>query len=149
MDSRSDYAHPSDRTRPIRFNRIFTRFIQKTIPLKSSQRARCLFQLTFSGALLTDTTQPLVFTGPDGFIFLGLNAYIVQSGVVQKLTFTDLNYSHAIIQSNTNITTGLSSITTAFGRLYVIDSQVVPAVDLGLPAVLPFKILNVDLGSFH
>ena len=100
--------------------------------------------VNLSGDPLTDTTQPSRFFGPDGLIFVFDKAYIVQNGVVQQLTFTSFDFLNATLKNDTQITTGLSSATDAFGQLYVIDSQVVPVLDLHQAPVFPFKILRVD-----
>jgi hypothetical protein len=105
-------------------------------------------QVALSGDPLTDPNPPLAFTAPDGLIFVFQKAYIVQNGAVQQLTFTDHDFLHATLK-NVLLPQGLTSATEAFGQLFVIDSQVVPFVDLGLPAVLPFKILRVDLELFE
>jgi hypothetical protein len=105
--------------------------------------------VNLSGDPLRDTTQPFRFFGPDGLIFLFDKAYIVQNGVVQQLTFTTSDFLNATLKNDTQITTGLSSATDAFGQLYVIDSQVVPVLDLQQAPVFPFKILRVDREVFE
>lgn len=104
--------------------------------------------VTLSGDPLTDPNPPLAFTAPDGLIFVFQKAYIVQNGVVQQMTFTDHDFLHATLK-NVLLPQGLTSATDAFGQLFVIDSQVIPFVDLGLPPVLPFKILRVDQELFE
>ncbi len=104
--------------------------------------------VTFTG----DTFQPagdlVRFPGPDGLAFLGAKAYVVSSGAVQQLKFTNSSFTQAEVKTNTNVPVGLSSVTTAYGRLYVINSQVVPVVDFGQPVTLPFTINKVDLSGF-
>lgn len=87
----------------------------------------------------------LRFLAPDGLQFIGGKLYVSYHGGIQKLTFTHHNYSHAFVQSSTNVPTGLSTLTSARGKLYAIDSETVPATQpqLGLPVELPNKIIKV------
>ncbi len=87
--------------------------------------------------------------GPDGLLFVGQKAYIVENGAVLQLTFKNRNYDVADVKTTFDIVNGLSSGTEAFGKLYVIDSQVFPVVDAGLPPVLPFQIVKVKRNLFH
>lgn len=99
-----------------------------------------------------DTFQPagdfVRFPGPDGLAFLGLKAYVVSNGAVQQLKFTNSSFTQAEVKTNTTVPLGITSATTAYGKLYVINSQVVPVVDFGQPVTLPFTINKVDLSGF-
>lgn len=88
------------------------------------------------------------FPGPDGIEFHDEDLYVVYDGGVQKLAFSDGDYTQAAVATTTAVPTGLTSITIAEGEVYVIDSEVFRALYLFLPPELPFTILHVDTGLF-
>ena len=88
------------------------------------------------------------FPGPDGIEFHDEDLYVVYDGGVQKLAFSDGDYTQAAVATTTAVPTGLTSITIAEGEVYVIDSEVFRALYLFLPPELPFSILHVDAGLF-
>ncbi len=94
---------------------------------------------------------PLRFLLPDGIQFVWGKLYVVYNGGIQRLSFTDFSYSTANVSSSVDVPIGLSTATRAYGRLYVIDSDVLPITQpaLGLPIELPNKILRVNLRSFN
>ena len=64
---------------------------------------------------------------------------VVYDGGVQKLAFSDGDYTQAAVATTTAVPTGLTSITIAEGEVYVIDSEVFRALYLFLPPELPFS----------
>ncbi len=88
------------------------------------------------------------FPGPDGIEFHDEDLYVVYDGGVQKLAFSDGDYTQAAVATTTAVPTGLTSITIAEGEVYVIDSEVFRALYLFLPPELPFAILHLDTGLF-
>lgn len=105
--------------------------------------------VTFSGDTFgvnpNPNDDPLRFLAPDGLQFMGNKLYVSFHGAIQRLIFTNNKYSHALVQSSTNVPTGLSTLTSARGKLFAIDSETVPATQpqLGLPVELPNKIVRV------
>lgn len=96
-----------------------------------------------------DPSDDIKFLAADGLVFLNGKLYVSYHQGVQELSF-NANYSVANVKSTTDVPSGLSTATVAQGNLYVIDSEVVPVTQpqLGLPVLLPNKIVKVDLGAF-
>lgn len=94
---------------------------------------------------------PLAFLAPDGLAFLGGRLYVSYHQGVQQLTFADCDYTQASVRSTTNVPVGVSTVTRARGRLYVIDSDVVQVTrpELGIPPTLPNGIARVRLRDFR
>lgn len=88
------------------------------------------------------------FPGPDGIEFHDEDLLVVYDGGVQKLSFSDGDYTQANVSTTTAVPTGLTSITIAEGEVYVIDSEVFRALYLFLPPELPFAIVHLDDGLF-
>lgn len=89
------------------------------------------------------------FPGPDGAEFVNDELYVVYDGGVQQLTFSDDDWSQASVRTTTAVPTGLTSATVAGDELYVIDSEVFRVLYMGLPPILPFTILHVDVAAFE
>lgn len=94
---------------------------------------------------------PIAFLAPDGLAFLGHKLYVSYHQGVQQLTFTDCTHSAATVRSTTAVPPGVSTIARARGRLYVIDSDVVPVTrpELGIAPELPNTITRVRLRDFY
>lgn len=117
-----------------------------------------LFSVPFSdpGAAVAVTTvgdpfampgHPL-FPAPDGAEFVGDQLYVAYDGGVQRLTFTDAEWTHASVATTTAVPTGLTSLTEADGELYAVDSEVYNVLYRGVAPELPFRVLRVDAGLF-
>ena len=110
-------------------------------------------EVTFSGDVFGDPDpfdNNFDFFAPDGMQFVWGKLYVVYHEGIRKLSFSDLTYSHASIKSKTSVPKGLSTATRAYGKLYVIDSEVVPVTrGIDLPVDVPNKILKVSLGGFN
>jgi len=93
---------------------------------------------------------PLAFLAPDGLVFSFGKLYVSYHQGVQQLTFTDRTYTRARVRSTTDVPPGISTIARAFGRLYVIDSDVVPVTrpELGIAPELPNGIHRVRYRAF-
>ncbi len=94
---------------------------------------------------------PIAFLAPDGLVFQGRRLYVSYHQGVQELTFTDRSYTQASVRSTTAVPPGVSTITRAYGRLYVIDSDVVQVTrpELGIPPTLPNGIHRVRRCDFQ
>lgn len=94
---------------------------------------------------------PIAFLAPDGLEFLGGRLYVSYHAGVQRLTFDGCDYDSARVATSTAVPSGVSTLAAARGRLYVIDSEVVPVLQthLGLPVELPNTITRVRLRSFR
>lgn len=93
---------------------------------------------------------PIAFLAPDGLAFLAGRLYVAYHGAVQRVTFSGCDYDTATVASKVDVPTGLSTLAVAWGRLYAIDSEVVPVTQtqLGLPVELPNAIVRVSLRGF-
>jgi sugar lactone lactonase YvrE len=89
-----------------------------------------------------------LFPAPDGLEFVGDQLYVAYDGGVQRLTFSDADWTQASVQTTTAVPTGLTSLTEAEGELYAIDSEVFRVLYQGEAPQLPFRILRVDPGLF-
>lgn len=94
---------------------------------------------------------PIAFLGPDGLAFVDGRLYVSYHAGVQELTFRGRGYTRARVASTTDVPSGLSTATAAWGELYVIDSEVVPVTQpqLGLVPALPNSISRVSRRSFR
>lgn len=94
---------------------------------------------------------PIAFLAPDGLVFQGNRLYVSYHQGVQELRFRGRGYRRATVRSTTAVPPGVSTITRAYGRLYVIDSDVVPVTrpELGIPPSLPNGIHRVRRCDFH
>jgi len=105
--------------------------------------------VTFSGDAFgvnpNPNDDPLRFLAADGLQFIANKLYVSFHGGIQRLDFTNKKYTHACVQSTAKVPTGLSTLTSARGQLYAIDSETVPVTQpqLGIPVVLPNKIVKV------
>lgn len=104
-------------------------------------------EVTFSGDPFAVPGDPR-FPGPDGLEFFGDALYVVYDGGVQELRFSDESYTHATVRTTTAVPTGLTSITVAEGRLYVIDSEVYRVWYQGQAPELPFTIRRLNPSLF-
>lgn len=104
--------------------------------------------VTFSGDTFgvnpNPNDDPLRFLAADGLQFIGNKLYVSFHGGIQKLVFNK-KYTHAFVESSTNVPTGLSTLTSARGQLYAIDSETVPVTQpqLEIPVEMPNKIVKV------
>jgi sugar lactone lactonase YvrE len=89
-----------------------------------------------------------LFPGPDGLEFIGDQLHVVYDGGVQRLTFTDDDWTQASVATTMAVPTGLTSLTEAEGELYAIDSEVFRVLYLGQAPILPFAIVRIDPGLF-
>lgn len=94
---------------------------------------------------------PIAFLAPDGLAFQGNRLYVSYHQGVQELRFRGRDYTRATVRSTTAVPPGVSTITSAFGRIYVIDSDVVPVTrpELGIPPELPNGIHRVRRRDFR
>lgn len=106
-----------------------------------------IVEVSFSGDPFSVPGDPR-FPGPDGLEFFGKKLYVVYDGGVQQLRFSGNDYTHAEVRTTTEVPTGLTSITIAEGRLFVIDSEVYRVWYQGLAPELPFAIRRLDIGLF-
>lgn len=112
-------------------------------------------EVTFTGDAFGQNPDPagdpIAFLAPDGLEFLRGRLYVSYHAGVQRLTFRGCDYDSARVATSTAVPSGVSTLTAARGRLYAIDSEVVPVLQtqLGLPVELPNTITRVPLRSFR
>ncbi|MBL9104575.1 MAG: SMP-30/gluconolactonase/LRE family protein [Myxococcales bacterium] len=88
------------------------------------------------------------FPGPDGLEFIGEQLFVAYDGGVQRLTFSDDDWTQASVATTMAVPTGLTSLTEAGGELYAIDSEVFRVLYQGQQPQLPFAVVHVDQGLF-
>jgi sugar lactone lactonase YvrE len=120
--------------------------VSKTSPASPPQLLR--IALDDPGNIDEIVTTPAIDDFADGMSFLGGDLYIamVAVGNVLRLVSTD-DWATASVTTATAVT-GTSTVRPADGRLYGIYSDITKAL-LGLTPVPPFRIFEVDLGSFE
>lgn len=89
------------------------------------------------------------FPAAGGLAFVGDDLFVVFSGGVQRVRFTDPEgLRTARVATTTALPGGLSTATAADGAAYAIDGDAFEIEVLGLQPEVPFSIVRVDPGLF-
>jgi hypothetical protein len=88
--------------------------------------------------------------GIDGIVFVQGKLYTVLGSAMQELDFARFSrFGEATVSTRVDVPFGITTATNAYGRLYVIDSEIHAALPgAGLPIELPHSIVYVDAAAF-
>lgn len=93
---------------------------------------------------------PPLQLGLDGIVFVQGKLYTVLGSAIQQLDFArSSRFGEATVSTRLDVPFGITTATNAYGRLYVIDSEIHAALPgAPLPIELPHSIVYVDTAAF-